>query len=81
MSMLLMKNLSFEKATINYTDWTLWCTHTCDPDYEGSIITGSNCSTGNCYKSHCNNGGTDYLVQQFPAIINRIFYFEKDMFR
>ena len=41
----------------------------------------SNCSTGNCYKSHCNNGGTDYLVQQFPAIINRIFYFEKDMFR
>ena len=67
-SVQLLNNPSFEFSSTTYTDWTLWCTQTCAiPVMEESIIMGSDCSTGNCYKSQCNNGGTDYLVQTFPS--------------
>lgn len=72
-SVQLLSNPSFETSSTDYTDWDLWCTQTCGSGSGGGIITGGNCLTGNCYKSHCRSGGTDYLVQTFPAIINRSY--------
>ena len=77
----LLDNPSFENSPTLLTGWTKWCSQTCGAGSEGNVTSDSSCRTGNCYKSHCTSGGTDYLVQSFPATItgtyNISFWFKR----
>lgn len=69
----LLINPSFALSSTSLAGWSMWCSGGCNAGYGGTVINSSSCRTDNCYKSHCNNGGTDYLVQSFIAIIGHSY--------
>jgi hypothetical protein len=75
-SIQLLQNPSFSNSTTALTGWTQYCTSTCPNGNAGKVVTGSNCSSTNCYVDHCYGTGTnviDFLSQTFSAIIGHVY--------
>jgi len=69
----ILNNPSFANSSTALTGWTVWCSNTCGSGSGGNVTSGTSCRTDNCYKSHCNSGGTDYLVQSFSAVVGQTY--------
>jgi hypothetical protein len=83
-SVQLLENPSFENSSTTLIDWTVWCGNTCSGGTQGTIVTGGNCLSGNCYRSQCTGtNGVDSLVQIFPAVVGHTytvsFYFRRQV--
>jgi hypothetical protein len=77
-SVQLLQNPSFDNSTTALTGWTQYCTSVCPVGQAGRVITGSNCTSTNCYMDHCYGGGpntVDFLSQTFPTTIGHVYTF------
>ncbi len=72
-SVQLLTNPGFENSSTALIGWGVWCSSNCGTG--GAIYTGGNChgGSGSCYKDQCSLTSSDYLIQPFPAVVNRTY--------
>ncbi|CAF4006899.1 unnamed protein product [Rotaria sp. Silwood1] len=62
----------YNRATL--VGWDKWCSSSCNGGTEGTVVSSSCRTTGNCYRSECRGGGgRDYLLQKFLAVVGQSY--------